>query len=61
MSSEDKTVLQCVPACSLLDTHEFLYEKFLGHNRKKEEYNCPKLSDLTRGRRVSAPSFTYGG
>jgi hypothetical protein len=34
-----------MPACTLLDTDEFLYEKFLDHNRKKDEYNCLKLSD----------------
>jgi hypothetical protein len=57
----DKAVLQSVPACSLLDTDEFLYEKFLGHDRKKDEYNCLKLSDPTGEKRVSSASFTYDG
>jgi hypothetical protein len=45
----------------LLDTDEYLYEKLLGHDRKKDKYNCLKLSDPIGGRRVSSASFTYGG
>jgi hypothetical protein len=31
--------------------------EILDHRKKKEEYNCSKLSDLIGGRRISLPPF----
>jgi hypothetical protein len=40
----------CIPAHSWLDTDKILLVTFLNHSRKRERYNCSKLSVQTGGR-----------